>query len=464
MIPRRGISAAAALIVLGWLTSAASGGAGLLAPTFSIDYQGPTIGVLDSWLNLQIRQGDILSPAPVGAGPPLGTPGLGPMPTPGISVTHQFLGLGGQDELDALSYGHDDWPTIAQPGVPDILHFSVDRFAAGDPISSMNPPDVVTEGVRSNCEAAPDVFKLWPPMMGCNTSWLDGNGNAPPGTLGVGLLEMPWMMPNPGQVKWDDSIDALDIDTTLADVGGNNPIYFSLDSGFWDPLEGWNNTGSAAAHGFVGGDVLVRQGGVTNVYASAWQLGLNLFGGVDSDDLDALILVEDGDGIYNLANDLLLFSVRRGSALIGRMDFTMLGPIEEGDILSGMFGGPGVVPGIFIPAEFLGLATMRSGTFGPFNFADDLNALDVRTPILGDTNDDGVIDIVDLTALAANWFTAGMGWTGGDFNGDGKNDIVDLTALAANWFTVGSAPPVPEPGCVALLVAGGLALLRRRKR
>ncbi|MCK4275037.1 MAG: PEP-CTERM sorting domain-containing protein, partial [Phycisphaerae bacterium] len=30
--------------------------------------------------------------------------------------------------------------------------------------------------------------------------------------------------------------------------------------------------------------------------------------------------------------------------------------------------------------------------------------------------------------------------------------------------TVGSAPPVPEPGCVALLSVGCLALLRRRRK
>ena len=79
--------------------------------------------------------------------------------------------------------------------------------------------------------------------------------------------------------------------------------------------------------------------------------------------------------------------MRRGSAIVGTPDPTgML--IEEGDVLAppGAAGGP---PFIFIPAEALGLATIRSGTaanYGVVNpnypgavllWADDLDALDV---------------------------------------------------------------------------------------
>ena len=61
--------------------------------------------------------------------------------------------------------------------------------------------------------------------------------------------------------------------------------------------------------------------------------------------------------------------------------------LEEGDILVPPIG-PATVPGIFIPAEFLGLGTVRTGTFAAYGvmnpaygvdkWADDLDALDAQ--------------------------------------------------------------------------------------
>ncbi|MCK4275051.1 MAG: hypothetical protein KAX78_00950, partial [Phycisphaerae bacterium] len=331
-------------------------------------------------------------------GPPIGFPGPGPLPPPGIAQGAApgpwGPGLGlpmpGAD-LDALSYGTDQFPMQGQR--PDIWHFSVDRFAAGVP--TMTPPDVSTEGVWGNCQAAPDVFKNWFPLSNNNTAYTDGDGMFPPGALGVGLIEsILGIPPDPGMQKEDDDLDALDIDTTPGDVSGQMPIYFSLDANFNDPLDGIGNTGSAALNGFLGGDILRSVGGgVPVVYATPGQLSLDM-NGRDTDDLDALVLVDDGDGLYQPAVDFVAFSVRRGSGVIGMIDSIMSMPISEGDILVPQGGAGGMTPGILVPAEWLGLATLRSGTVGPYNFDDDLNALDVRTPILGDTNDDGVIDIV----------------------------------------------------------------------
>jgi len=85
----------------------------------------------------------------------------------------------------------------------------------------------------------------------------------------------------------------------------------------------------------------------------------------------------------------------------------------------------------------------------------------------GDTDGDLKVDIVDLTALAANWSALSpgpKGWTEGDFNYDSVVDIQDLTALAGNWTAVGTGPSAPEPATLALLAFGGAALLGSRTR
>ena len=73
--------------------------------------------------------------------------------------------------------------------------------------------------------------------------------------------------------------------------------------------------------------------------------------------------------------DVILFSVRRGSAVIGELD-SMLGiPIVEGDILSPP-DEEGDPPAIFVPAEALGLVSAR----GKEEPGDDLDALDLPEP------------------------------------------------------------------------------------
>ena len=86
-------------------------------------------------------------------------------------------------------------------------------------------------------------------------------------------------------------------------------------------------------------------------------------------------------------------------------------------------------------------------------------------PLLGDANGDGLVDDLDLTALARHWQQAG-GLAEGDFNDDGVVDELDLTVLATAWPGGAGAldvSAVPEPGTLAMIAAGGVALLRRRK-
>ena len=377
------------------------------AMTFSVDLQGPTAagpgpftGLPDGFAGIPIDEGCILTPTlpgPLGPNPPTTPPG--PLPPPSVMVTAVASPVGSVPgglgvipsvwdavEVDALSYGRDSLASKVEDWKNLKLYFSVDEFAMGIP-GSPAPPNVASEGAAGALEASADVFAYIGPPPPVAPGPVFGNngvvdGNAMPSASaavypGVGLIEpnppSPQQLPDSG-----DNLDALDMNTTLADVQG--PIYFSLDSQFADPREVIAgpppNTGTAFGNGFVGGDVLVTSaGGIPVVYAPAIALGLDL-AGPDSDDLDALALWDDGDMQYTPGVDLLLFSVRRGSAVIGSLDSMWGAPIEEGDVLTVPIpGGLSLFPAIIGPAEAMGLATVRSGL--GVQFGDDLDALDV---------------------------------------------------------------------------------------
>lgn len=83
----------------------------------------------------------------------------------------------------------------------------------------------------------------------------------------------------------------------------------------------------------------------------------------------------------------------------------------------------------------------------------------------GDATLDGEVGAGDLGILARNFGGSG-GWTEGDFNGSGDVGAPDLGTLARNFganINVG-ANAVPAPGGLAVVLTGGLAVLRRRRR
>jgi hypothetical protein len=474
---RRSSIGGSALACLGTSLLAAPLGAQV---SVSIDQAGPTISVPDTTSGVPITQGDILVAATLG---PLPAPG--PLPPPGIWITGGF-GAGGPNapglgllfhagcvgappgagcpaEVDALSYGVD-WnldPVVPyQPG--GNLWFSVDEWAVGL-IGNPFVPSTLTESAVG--DAAADVFvefglipgPLPPGAMGpLNAGAIDGDGTDSANLVtspGLGLIEPtgPFPPPTPG-----DDVDALDVHSPLSQT----LVFFSLDSGFPDPLTGLPNTGSAAAHGFVGGDVLVTPvplpGVAPVLWASAMQLGLDLVAGPDTDDLDALVLWENGSGVFDPsqqpydwatgATDMLLFSVRRGSAVIGAPDSFFGIPICEGDLLTTPFlGGVSPYPAIFVAAENLGLATMRGG------LSDDLDGADSsRTPVF-DCDLNGIEDAVDIA----------LGFAG-DANQDGAPDPCQLVTTP---YCFGAACPCGNDsltaGCLngsgsgALMTASG---------
>jgi autotransporter-associated beta strand protein len=97
---------------------------------------------------------------------------------------------------------------------------------------------------------------------------------------------------------------------------------------------------------------------------------------------------------------------------------------------------------------------------------DGAGTITVEPALPGDANLDGCVDVNDLTIVLSNFGrTAGATWGQGDFEYDGTVDINDLTIVLANFGTTVESPAasgirtVPEPGAIALLLAGAGCLL-----
>jgi hypothetical protein len=120
-------------------------------------------------------------------------------------------------------------------------------------------------------------------------------------------------------------------------------------------------------------------GGVPQPYASEVSLGFGPFLG---NDIDALVVFDNGDNMYQPGIDVILFSLRANSPYLGTMDPILNIPIGPGDILIDgtsammLLGTLLPQPAILHRAETLGLVSSRSGV--PQD--DELNALDVFVP------------------------------------------------------------------------------------
>lgn len=460
--------------------------------TFSLDWHGPTRSAPDCAGGVPITDADILTACGILPGLPI-LPG--PLPPPMIGIPAGFGGLGiftvpgctgapggafCPSELDALSYGFDG---PVQPIVNPVSswYFSVDEYAVGFPAPG---PSVATEGGFGFAgDAACDVFvdmgiplvaPVPPPGLGfapLNHGIVDGDGRLSiPSNYaykGLGLVEpnIPGFGPPPDM---GDNLDAVDMGAPII-APLAFPVYFSLDSGFADPRTGFPNSGTAVAQGIpgvTGGAVLVSPavGGPPALFAPAFALGLD-FLGPDTDDLDALCMFENGSGAFEPsmvpydwlggATDMLLFSVREGSGVIGAIDSILGLPIQAGDILTTPLGGVGA-PGIFIACENLGL--MAGPTRGGlFPFGDDLDALDFwqQKELLAAEycyGDGGLLPGCRPCACGNN---APAGSQTGCLNSSGTG-----TRLVASGFACVSADTLrfdisgAPPGSVAILQAG----------
>jgi len=96
-------------------------------------------------------------------------------------------------------------------------------------------------------------------------------------------------------------------------------------------------------------------------------------------------------------------------------------------------------------------------------FADgDFDNLRIATPLVGDTNDDGLVNVDDLNNVRNTFGGSGAG----DTNGDGVVNVDDLNNVR-NTFGASVAemlPVVPEPSSAVLALLATLALLGGTRR
>jgi hypothetical protein len=86
----------------------------------------------------------------------------------------------------------------------------------------------------------------------------------------------------------------------------------------------------------------------------------------------------------------------------------------------------------------------------------------VAVALPGDANQDGTVNIDDLSRVLTNYDKTGMTWTDGDFNGDGTVNINDLSNVLTNYdrtYGAGGVQAVPEPSSIALLAICAFGLL-----
>jgi hypothetical protein len=96
-------------------------------------------------------------------------------------------------------------------------------------------------------------------------------------------------------------------------------------------------------------------------------------------------------------------------------------------------------------------------------FWDDFSLMAADTPSLpGDTDGNGVVDLVDLNNVKNN-FGAVSPPALGDTDGNGTIDLVDLNNVKNNFGATLGAVSVPEPAS-ALLVLAGVAIAATRRR
>jgi hypothetical protein len=211
----------------------------------------------------------------------------GKVPPPTVAYPCDSFGLagcGGADDVDAVSLGRD-W-TLPPP---DPTHPNATFFFSVAPGSTGQSGTAVR--AEANCSSAePEADEFGSQATGNNYQYFDGNGTACGTNSGAAL----------GLVEPGDDLDALDPFNPATE---GEPIFFST-------------AGPSSASG-SGADILVRSGGTTDFYIMAPSIGLDQAGG-NTDNIDALCVWDDGNGVAEPGVDTIWYSLEEGSDSLTR--------------------------------------------------------------------------------------------------------------------------------------------------
>ena len=211
---------------------------------------------------------------------------------------------------------------------------------------------------------------------------------------------------------------------SLTGIGGQNPYASLTLSGgtLYGTTAGYNNNGAVFS-------VPVNGGSPTLLASFNGSNGANPIGGL------------------TLSGHTLYGTTRNGGAYGDGTVFSV--PLSGGSptVLASFNGSNGQYPlygNLTLVGSTLYRATLEGG-------ADGDGTVFALHLLPGDANNDGIVDVNDLTVVLSNYGQTGTSWSQGDFTGDGTVDFNDLTLLLQNFGTTAGAgiAAAPEPSTIA---------------
>ncbi|MBU0639238.1 MAG: hypothetical protein KKB50_10275 [Planctomycetes bacterium] len=309
----------------------------LPAPYFTIDATSPTT-------LLGFLPGDVLS-----------------APGPEIAIAAVNLGLfDTADDLDALSFDN----ALASSDETFVLVFSVDRGASGnvapDPVLVARGQPFNVQDQAAKHQASGDAYmslllfdRSGPippsPLLGShsnNNTLVINQGDAGGVDFSLKPAGSPTTTYPPGQPRDNVNGGASSGGSSLSPRVELDYIFFSLTAGS-PSLITLPGTGSGADI-YIDNNTAIPGG--EQLYAAPYLLGL-----MAEDDIDALIVFDDGDHIFTFGLDQVIFSLAPGSPSLD-------GFFSSGDLFTSHGGG---VFDLYAEGSQIGLA-----------FGDNLNMVD----------------------------------------------------------------------------------------